>query len=195
MVSRWKKTASNRWATSTPNSLIYAENLWICGPFPLRCPSESSNILFVSVDRPSPISTPNFNFCVLKGWGYFRGDDFLCSGKQRHHNEQVAEINAPPKKVSNCTWELQPHCSTSGCNNVWSFQTPRKRWEWQLKARTHIPKGVLLRVGEVGLLSYPQKKTWEGRKDKCSSCFKHVFNNMPFNSHLFWGNIWKIISM
>ena len=70
----------------------------------------------------------------------------------------------PPKKVSNFTWELQPRYSTSVCNYVCSFQTRRKRWEWQLKAGTHIPKGVLLRVGEVGFLSYPQKKTWKEGK-------------------------------
>ena len=31
-----------------------------------------------------------------------------------------------------------------------------------------------------------KEENMEGRKDKCSSCFTHVFNNMFFNSHLFF---------
>lgn len=193
------QTASNRWANNTPNLLIYAENWWTCGPFPLRCPSESSNILFVSVDRPSPNLNTKFQLnCVWKGWGYFRGDDFLCSGKKKLTILCFEQINLqpPPKqKVSNYTWELQPRCSTSGCNNVCSFQTPRKRWEWQLKAGTHIPKGVLLTVGEVGFLSYPKKKTWKEGKTNALHV-SHMFLTICFLILTsFSGNIWKILNV
>ena len=85
-----------------------------------------THILFVSVDRPSPNLNTKFQLnCVWKGWGYFRGDDFLCSGKKKLTILCFEQINLqpPPKqKVSNYTWELQPRCSTSGCNNVCSFQ-------------------------------------------------------------------------
>lgn len=150
------------------------EHLWTSGPFTLRCPSESSNILFVSVDRPSPISTPNFKFVFGKV-------------------EDILE--AMISYVSNFTWELQPHFSTFLFNNVWSFQTPRKRWEWQLKAGTHIFQRGSANSWRSWVPVISKEENMEGRKDKCSSCSKHVFNDMSFNSHLFWGNIWKIISM